>query len=419
MSFEAGERLLKVLMAQKYHYRRGGDSVYMFNLSGLLREKGHQVAHFSMNHPQNIESEYEGYFTSELDFPALLDRRSLSAGWKVLTRSIYNREARDRMLSLIDDFKPDIAHFHNIHDHLTTSILDPLSQRGVPVVWTLHDYRPVCPNSNFLSGNQICERCLPGKFYNIFLHRCKKQSVAASLVAMLASYSDRMRGVYGRVRRFIAPSGFMKSKLSEGGIESERISVLPNFMDTGDYGVSDREGDYIIYFGRLSFEKGVDTLLRAFRGVESVRLVVAGEGPERKNLQELAAELNLASVEFAGFIKQPELRELVAESRFVILPSRWYENLPFSVMESMALGKAVVASEIGGIPEMVEDGVNGLLFPPEDQGRLREALQKLLAEPGTRKDMGRLGRKKAERLYSSEVHYQGIIDIYRELTQDR
>ncbi|MFO7916086.1 MAG: glycosyltransferase family 4 protein [Candidatus Krumholzibacteriales bacterium] len=406
---------MKILMVQKYHYRRGGDSVYMFNLAAALRREGHQVAHFSMHHPENDASEYSGYFASEIDFPALLEKSSPAAGWKVLSRSVYNREARDRISALIGDFRPDIAHFHNIHDHLTTSIIKPLRSRGVPIVWTCHDYRLVCPNSNFLSGRKVCERCLPGKFYNVLIHRCKKRSLAASFVAMLASYSDRIRGVFRRVDRFIAPSAFMKSKLAAGGIAPEKIAVIPNFIDTESYHPSGEEGDYIIYFGRLSYEKGVDILIRAFEGVEGVRLVIAGDGPDRENLENLAAELNLAGVEFAGFRQQDDLKKLVADSRFVILPSRWYENLPFSIMESFALGKPVVASDIGGIPEMVEDGVNGLLFPPGDEGRLREQMQRLLSGRELRRSMGGEGREKARKLYSSSTHYKGIIGVYRNI----
>jgi glycosyltransferase involved in cell wall biosynthesis len=402
-------------MVQKYHYRRGGDSVYMFGLSSLLREKGHRVAHFSMQHPKNVDSEYSKYFSPELDYPALLKEHSLSAGWKVLSGSIYNREARDRISSLIDDFKPDLAHFHNIHDHLTTSIITPLKSRSVPIAWTLHDYRPVCPNSNFLSGMEICERCLPGKFYNVFLHRCKKNSAAASFVSMLTGYSDRLRGVYGRVDRFIAPSRFMKEKLAAGGISPERVTVLPNFIDIDQYAPSDTEGDYLIYFGRLSYEKGVDTLLRAFDGIGDSRLVIAGDGPDRENLEALAGRLGLSGVQFAGFTEPGKLKGLIAGAKFVVLPSRWYENLPFSVMESMAAAKPVIATGIGGIPEMVEDGVTGLLFAPDDHRALRGAMDRLLDGPELRTAMGRAGREKAERLYNSGAHYRGIIDIYRDL----
>ena len=407
---------MKVLMVQKYYYRRGGDSVYMFNLTDLHRRNGHSVAHFSMHHPENMKSDCSDYFVSELDFPSLLKDFSIPGGWKVLARSVYSREAARRISSLIDDFRPDIAHFHNIHDHISTSIVNPLNRKGVPIVWTLHDYRPVCPNSTFLSGNEICERCLPGKFYNAFIHRCKKESVSASFVAMLSSYADRLRGVFDRVGRFIAPSRFMKGKLAAGGINPDLITVVPNFIDTDIYTPAEEEDDFMIYFGRLSYEKGVDTLLRAFSGLEGGRLIIAGDGPDRENLEGLADELKLTGVEFTGFMGQDKLREMVSRSKFVVMPSRWYENLPFSVMESLALAKPVIASDIGGIPEMVKDGVNGLLFAPENEQQLRERMNRLLGDRELRRSMGKAGREKAENDYSSSVHYDMIMDIYRDMT---
>ena len=217
---------MKVLMVQTFHFRRGGDSTSMLNLSGLLEEKGHEVVHFAMKHPKNLPAAHEEYFTSEIDFPRLLEDGSLSSAWKVLTKSIYNGEAGRNIARLADDTKPDIAHFHNIHGHLTTSIIEPLRKRKIPIVWTCHDYRLVCPNSSFLSHGEVCERCLPARYWNAPLQRCKKESGAASFVAMLSSCWDRMTGVPGRIDRFIAPSSFLRGKLIEGRIDRDRITAV-------------------------------------------------------------------------------------------------------------------------------------------------------------------------------------------------
>jgi len=276
---------LKILMVHKYHYFRGGDSTYMFNLSALLKENGHRVAHFSMNHPRNLESLYSEYFTEEIDFPRLLENITLSSAWKVMSRSVYNREASKKIAALAGDFRPDVAHFHNIHGHLTTSIIEPLRDRGIPIAWTLHDYRLVCPNTSFLCRGEICERCLPGKFYKVLVHRCKKGSAAASLAAMIASYYERMSGATEKISRFIAPSAFMKKKLVEGGIDPERISRVPNFVDIERFQPGGEEEDYFLYFGRLSAEKGLDLLIEAASLLDGGRLVIAGEGPEREKLE--------------------------------------------------------------------------------------------------------------------------------------
>ncbi len=405
---------MRILQIQTYHYRRGGDSTYMFNLSRLLEERGHEVVHFAMRHPDNLPSPYADYFVSGIDFPALLERPTPAAALRVLARSIYSGEAREKIARLAADTRPDIAHIHNIHAHLTTSILSPLERAGIPIVWTLHDYKLVCPNSDLLSRGEVCERCIPNRFHHILLRRCKKGSLGASGVAMLVALYDRLTGVPSRVDRFVAPSRFLEGKMIEGGIGRDRISWLPNFVETGEP-IAGQEGDYYLYFGRLSPEKGVDVLIRAAAGLGRGRLLILGDGPERESLERLASELGAGNIEFLGRRPADEVRSILGAARFVVLPSRWYENLPFSAMEALAAGRPVVASDIGGIPEMVDDGVNGFLVPPGDEGALAERIAALLDDPALRAEMGSRGRAKALELYDPEHHYARIMEIYGEI----
>ncbi len=405
---------MRVLMVQTFYYYRGGDSTYMLSLSKLLEEKGHEVVPFAMEHPQNLPSPSGRFFVSEVDFPGLLHASSPGAAWKVATRSIYNGEARRKIAALADEVKPDIAQFHNIHAHLTTSIVAPLRKRGIPIVWTLHDYRLICPNTALLSRGEICERCIPNRFYESILQRCKKGSLAASFIAMLTTLYERLERIPSRIDRFVTPSEFLRSKLIEGGFDPERIACVPNFVDLALY-AGHPEKDYFCYLGRLSHEKGLDILIRAVAKLETGRLLVVGDGPEADDLKALALELGTSRVEFAGYRSGEELKRILAESQFLVLPSRWYENLPFAVMEAFASSKAVVASRIGGIPEMVDDGVNGLLFPVGDVEALAACLRRMLGDRGAREGMGRRGREKAERLYGRETHYRRIEGIYREV----
>ena len=398
-------------MVQTFHYRRGGDSTHMFNLSELLSENGHEVVHFAMKHPRNLPSPHSGYFSSEIDFPSLLESGSPASACKVLTKSIYNGEARKKIARLADDTKPDIAHFHNIHGHLTTSIIEPLRKRGIPIVWTCHDYRLVCPNTSFLSRGEVCERCLPTRYWNAPLQRCKKGSLPASFVAMLTSCWDRMTGVPRRVDRFITPSRFLRGKMIEGRIDGDKVIAMPNFTDL-DIRPHAGEGDYFIYTGRLSHEKGIDILIRAAGSIEGARLLLVGEGPVEEELKEEAEKYGNGRVEFTGFLSGEDFERKVAGARFIVLPSRWYENLPFSIMEAMAAGKPVVATDIGGIPEMVDDGETGLLFPVGNEEALRGCLARMNSDPELRREMGRRGREKAERLYGRARHYESIMEVY-------
>jgi glycosyltransferase involved in cell wall biosynthesis len=409
---------MRVLMVQKFHYRRGGDSTYMFSLSSLLEERGHEIVHFAMDHPENLPSPWSDHFVSEVDFPALMESRSPASAWKVMTRSIYSGEARRRIAALAEETKPDIAHFHNIHGHLTTSIIEPLRKRSIPIVWTCHDYVLVCPNSTFLSHGRLCERCLPARYWNAPLQRCKKGSLAASFIAMLVSSWDRMTGVPGKIGRFIAPSAFLCGKLIEGGIDGGRIEVIPNFIDLGRR-IEIAEGDYFLCLGRLSREKGLDLAIRAAGGIEGARLLVVGEGPDRGALEREAAEHGGGRVELIGYVTGEELERMIAAARFVVVPSRWYENLPYSVMEAMSAGKPVVASDIGGIPEMVDDGVTGLLFPHEDMYAMREHMKRLNSDEGLRRVMGDRAREKAERLYGRDAHYESIMKVYEDVLGGR
>lgn len=403
---------MRVLMVQTFYYFRGGDSTYMLSLSRLLEEKGHEVVPFAMEHPQNLPSPYARFFVSEVDFPGLLSESSPGAVWKVATRSIYNGEARRKIAALADEAKPDIAHFHNIHAHLTTSIVAPLRKRGIPIVWTLHDYRLICPNTALLSRGEICERCIPNRFYESMLQRCKKGSFAASFIAMLTTLYERLERIPTRIDRFVTPSEFLRSKLIEGGFDPEHITCVPNFVDLALY-AGRPERDYFCYLGRLSPEKGLDILIRAVAKLETGRLLIVGDGPEADDLKALALELGTSRVEFAGYRSGEDLKRILAESQFLVLPSRWYENLPFAVMEAFASSRAVVASRIGGVPEMVDDGVNGLLFPVGDVEALAACLRRMLGDRGAREEMGRRGREKAERLYGRETHYARIEGIYR------
>ncbi len=402
---------MKVLMVQTFHFRRGGDSTYMLNLSGLLEENGHEVVHFAMKHPKNLPSPYSEYFSSEIDFPTLLESGSPASACKVLTKSIYNGEARKKIARLADETKPDIAHFHNIHGHLTTSIIEPLVKRGIPIVWTCHDFRLVCPNTSFLSHGEVCERCLPTDYWHAPMQRCKKGSLPASAIAMLTSYWDRWTGVPRKVDRFITPSRFLRGKLIEGRIARDRVTAIPNFTDL-DIQRDAPEGDYFIYTGRLLHEKGIDLLIRAAGNVEGARCLLVGEGPVEEELKQEAEKYGSGRVEFTGFLSGEEFERTVAGARFIVLPSRWYENLPFSIMEAMAAGKPVVATDIGGIPEMVDDGETGLLFPVGDEEALRSCIERMNSDAELRREMGRKGRAKAEQLYGREKHYWDIMEVY-------
>lgn len=401
---------MKVLQVNSFHYHRGGDCTHMFATADLLERHGHRVSYFSMQHPLNLPSPYADYWPSHIDFKDALGKRTLGSALRVLGRTVYSFEARRCLARLLDAERPDLVHLHNIFHHLTPSILTEVRRHRIPVVWTLHDYTIICPNNSFLSDGdgRICEACKSGRFYMAPLKKCKKGSRAASFVAMVENYSYRWLGVHHQALRFISPSEFLKRKFEEHRFHGS-IEVLPNFIDLDRVPAVPRHGGYAVYLGRVTRIKGVETLVKAFSSLPGLKLKIVGDGDLRGPLTARAGK----NIEFLGLRPKAEVQTLVAGARFAVVPSEWYENLPYSVLEPMALGKPVIASRIGGIPELVEDGVTGLLFTPGNAEELTECIARLADREDEVRRLGANARRRVEDRFSAETHYQGLLRIYR------
>lgn len=404
---------MKILLVNTYHYRRGGDCTYTFALADLLRSRGDEVRFFGMRHPRNLPCADERYFVDEIDFPKELAAATPAAALNVLGRSIWSRQARERFARLLDDARPDLVHLQSIHGHITPSILEETDRRNLPVVWTLHDYRVICPNTHLVSHGKVCEACKGGRFFSCTVRRCKKGSILASAVASLEGYVHRWRDVRGRVSRFISPSRFLKRKLEEFGWDGGNIEHLGYFLPESLLSAPAPErGSYALYFGQLAAHKGVRTLLRAVREVPDLPLRIGGEGPDRPVLEGMVRDLGLQQVSFEGHLTGEPLQALLRGASFVVVPSEWYENSPLAVPEAMVLGKPVIASDIGGLPELVNDGEDGFLVPAGDPQALAEALRRMQRDPALAARLGRRARERALEEHGSERHYRSIQQVY-------
>lgn len=384
---------MRILLCSNFYYRRGGDCTYLLALQQLLEKHGHEVAIFSMRHPQNLPCPQEKYFVDFLDYAALNKQKNPLNALRVLNRSIWSRQARRNISQLIADWKPDIAHFQNIHAYLTPSIIGPLEAAGVPIVWTLHDYKLICPNDNFFSRGRVCEECKGGRFWRCTYNRCKKGSRAASVMATLEAYAHRGLRLPRRVSRLIAPSEFLKNKFVELGWPADLFAVLPNFLATMPEPTATPANGYGLYVGTLLPTKGVAVLVQALAQVPDQEFHILGDGVARERLEKMAAELGLQSrVHFRGFLRGAELAATMAGASYAVMPSVWYENGPYSAMEMMAQGKPLIASAIGGIPEIVREGETGLLFPPGDVKALAERMTRFRRDPGLMQSLGQRAR---------------------------
>ncbi|MDI6812499.1 MAG: glycosyltransferase family 4 protein [Deltaproteobacteria bacterium] len=400
---------LKILVVNKYFYIRGGAEKVFFDEVSLLEQKGHEIGVFSMEHPRNAPSRYAPFFVSGVDYEGKMGtwQKLWEAG-----RILYSLEAKKKMRRLLQQEHFDLVHLHNIYHQISPSILDAIATAGLPAVMTLHDYKMVCPTYSLLADKRVCECCFQGRYFHSLWRRCAKDSYAKSFLSMAEMYlHHRLLKIYGKVALFIAPSRFLKAKVEESGFPY-RIIHLPYFLNARDYQpnfISEEQS--LVYFGRLSPEKGLETLIKAMSGVPA-NLKIIGEGPQRPRLEYLAGQLRLNNVQFLGYRQGDALFDEIKKSRFTVLPSEWYENYPVSVLESFALGKPVVGARIGGIPELVRDHDTGLTFEPGNIQDLQEKICFLMEEPDVITAMGKRARQFVEEVADPERHYQKLLKIY-------
>jgi glycosyltransferase involved in cell wall biosynthesis len=401
-----------LLNVNNYHYRRGGAEAVYLGHGAMFADAGWSIDWFSMKHPLNPHG------TDERFFAELIDLEYMQGGMqrlKAAANIIYNPDARARIGALIDERRPDVAHLHNIYHHLSPSILLELKRRGVPVVLTAHDLKMLCPSYKMISRSEVCERCKGGRLWNLAARKCLKNSHALSSLIALESSIHRLLGLYARfVDRIVVPSLFYRTKFLEWGWDSEQVVYIPNFLPLA---VSPRrvpEFGPVLYFGRLSEEKGVSTLIHA-AARSGVAVVIAGTGPEEEIFRSLATELS-APVTFVGHRLGAELVALVQSARAVVLPSEWYENAPMSVLEAYAAGRPVLGAAIGGIPELIREGVTGWTFSSGDVDALAAALSRIAeADVHELNAMGRAGAALAAADFSQHRYLERMQNLYCQL----
>lgn len=410
---------MKILLGHKYFFRGGGTSTYLFALMDYLREHGHEPIPFSVRYAQNEPSEYSGYFMSAPLGPEASHLRNMKMtpmnALRLLARATYSLEARRKVRDLIRDTSPDIAYVHNLYNYMSPSMIDQCKEQGLPVVMRVPDFNLVCAELHLLREGRVCRECVGKSPLHALKYGCLKGSRAATAARAVSMWVHNLLGVYNNVDLFITPSSFMRDTLIEAGYHESRIVHLRSFysgpaVETAE----DEERDYILYFGRIAIEKAIDTLLRAFAiANRDVRLVLAGSDVDgiTGDLTALAAELGIGDrVEFVGHKGRDELDSLIAHCLFTVVPSRWYDNCPMSVLESFAYGKPVIGADIGGIPEQITPEC-GMLFEADDAEALASCMTAMLADGAMRRRMGQAGRKRLVDLYSPETHCETLLAI--------
>lgn len=406
---------MKILLINNFLYNRGGVTTYLFALGELLENNGHKVYYWGMDHEKNDEYSYSNYFIKNKDYNELFKIVNYKNSYKVLSESILSNQSITKIKKFIEYIKPDIVHLNNIHAYITPSIIRVISNNNIPIIWTLHDFKLLCPEAHLVSKEKYCDKCIGDKFFNVLINKCKKGSYLPSMVAMAEAYTHKYFGIIDYVDFFIVPSKYLERKFIQGGLPKNKIKCIPHFLpfDLPDLKHDKLRGNYILYCSSLEEWKGFRTLLDAFKGIYG-ELVIAGEGSLKSELDNYIRSNNSLRIRYEGYVNRKKIIELISGSRMVIIPSIMPETFGYSAFESLALGIPVIASKRGALKEIVQNKVNGLLVEPENYKELKNAIIELLENDRLyNKLVKNIKDQDITNKYSKHKYLKNIENIYR------
>lgn len=394
---------MKILMVNKFLYPKGGSEIYMLDLSKKLTDMGHEVFYFGMEDEKNTVEVKNGLAVKNLNFQS----KSLKRVFYPF-KTIYSIEARNKIEKLIKSINPDIVHLNNYNYQLTPSIIYAAKKYDIPIIQTIHDTNIICPYHRLYNFKEqkICEKCKGKKFYHCAATKCVDNSLSKSIIATLEAYTYKYLNTYKHIKYLICPSRFMAEKLTEFGVKPSKIRVLYNFTVPNRGKLSGDKKEQVLYFGRISEEKGIKTLLSAISDLSNIKFVFVGAGPLSEELKKYP------NIEYAGYKSGDELYDLISQSLFSIIPSEWYENCPMSILESFSLGTPVIGSNIGGIPELIKNNSTGLLYRTGDKDDLVSKIDELYQNRNKLAEMSKQCVLEADR-YSIDNYYGNILEIYK------
>jgi glycosyltransferase involved in cell wall biosynthesis len=389
---------MRILFVHNFYQQFGGEDAVANSERRLLEDRGEEVLFWTRHN-----DEIKGYSRSQkLNF---------------LRETISSSRTTTDIKETVARFKPDVAFVHNVYPLISPSLYPALNTLRVPVVQVLHDFRPFCSNGWFYIDGKICERCKMGNHIHGIIHRCYKDSYLLSTLYSATLGINRQTGLLDKIDAYICLTGFFKKKILEVGIPEEKIYLRPNFIDAPPLDANSYQhgNGYALYLGRLSNEKGIRTLIRAFEKLPEVNLKIVGTGPLEPEVREYVKTKDIQNIEFLGFKSGEEKWQLIHNCQFAVVPSEWYENFPIVALEYFAAAKPVIASRIGGLPYVVEEGQTGYLFEPGNADDLVATVKRLRNEPAAGATMGRLGRQLVETKYGPEASYNTLMQIFHKV----
>ena len=408
---------MKILMVNKFLYARGGAETYMLKVGAFLESLGHDVQYFGMYDAQNTVGNRIDEYTSNMDFHEKRLSRFLYP-----FRILYSREAYQKITKVLEDFNPDIVHFNNINFQLTPSIIDAVYKKKIPMIMTVHDYQMICPNHSLYSikDKKPCEKCIHGNVFHCMKGKCIHSSTTKSILGVIEYFLYRIRKNYKKIDLYICPSKFLESRLllSRSKVYKGKTKVMCNYAKIPDLTEIEKiskieKKDYVLFAGRLSKEKGVEVLAETAKLLPDIQFVVAGDGPDKKVLE------NIKNVHLKGFVSGNEFFRLIAEAKFEVVPSICYENCPISILEAQAMGTPVVTAGVGGMAELVEDGITGLHVKPMTAEALAETISQLLNNDEKLNELTENCIKKADEIVTLENYTRELFETYTKIIRGK
>ncbi|HEY9744731.1 MAG TPA: glycosyltransferase family 4 protein [Oculatellaceae cyanobacterium] len=413
---------MKILLVNNLFSRTNGADVMTYHLYRMLNEHGHTAFVFAGDRKPYFEPDYpyQHFFPEAKELSELSGLDYLRHFFKPL----YNHEAYRKLKAYLQDIRPDLVHLQGIQRYLSPSVIQACKEASLPVVMTVHDPFYVCPASTLMRAETTyCDEllCITQDPSQCIQHRCMRGSLTKSIYNALEFKLRQWHKLYDQVDHFLTPSRAFRDLLIRAGMPSGKVTAIYNCIEDRyfEQPLPDKPGQYILYVGRLVREKGLDYLLKAMALCPDVSLRIVGEGPFRSELEALKQALNLHNVEFVGFRSGDALMAEYANCLATVLPCNWFETFGLTIAESFALGKPVIASALGAIPELIKDGVDGWLVPPTDVPALAEAIQKAAAEPARTQAMGLTGRRKTEAMFTSRHYYENTVNFYQWVLGDK
>jgi glycosyltransferase involved in cell wall biosynthesis len=390
---------MKILTVHTFYQQPGGEDVVFEAEGRLLSRFGHDVVKFRENN-------------------ASIQTDSISRSLHLATRTIWSRSSYHKLADVISHFRPDVAHFHNTFPLISPSAYYACKRAGVPVVQTLHNYRLFCPKASFFREGRPCEECLDHSLARSVRYGCYRDSRSATAVVASMLGVHRLLGTWAKaVDRYVVLSSFARDKFIQAGLPASKMIVKPNFLEA-EPGLGAHSGGHASFVGRLTEEKGIATLLEAWTRFSDIALVIAGQGPMQPQIQQYVQQHTPGNLRYAGHVSREEVIRLIKDSSFLIFPSRWYEGFPMTIAEAFACGTPVIASRLGAMAEIVDDGRTGLHFTPGDADDLARKVEWAWAHPNEIRDMGRNARAEYEAKYTAERNYKMLLEVYQQVMQE-